>query len=254
MHLHNVRMPHSGSGKHLCALSSFGFGGRLTWQNLQDMASIVAILWRGVVMLVTLVVSVILLSVADIWLLVSTISSQYLQIQPNCSDYDFAPGTGLPPSYLDTTEQKPCGCFSNSGNFGDGGKPFNHSECRRTAAKELTVNRVHILDGQIIPGPATSPPNLEFQASTFSSSAVVIQKSGSHFRGRDRSDDAERDFGNSGDTTIPRLNLIVQGYFLELTNSICNTSGSDETTSSNSNILVSLSSQCEIRNGVLQPL
>ena len=87
-------------------------------------------------MLAILVVLAILLSVADTRLNVITIPVQYLQIQPNCSEYNFAPGKGLPPQYLNPTEHEPCGCVSNLGGCIGGDDLFYHSEYLRTAAEE----------------------------------------------------------------------------------------------------------------------
>ena len=67
-----------------------------------------------------------------------------------------------------------------------------HSEYLKTVTEKLIVNRVDTLDKQIILVPVTSPPKLDFQASTFHSGAVVTQKCGSHFIGRYGSDDVER--------------------------------------------------------------
>ena len=87
--------------------------GCLTWQTLQEVTAVVPVLWRGAVVSATFMVLAILLSVADTWPHVVTISVQYLQIKPSCSDLDFAPGKALPPQHLNPMEQDACRCVSN---------------------------------------------------------------------------------------------------------------------------------------------
>ena len=112
-------------------------------------------------------------------------------------------------------EQQPCGCVSNPRGGGGGGHLSYHSECFKIAANELTVKRVHTLDNQLILGLANLPPNLDFQASTFGSSAVVTQKCGSHFIGRDEFNDAERDIvwlgHNHGQAQFDKAGPLLRG-------------------------------------------
>lgn len=104
---------------------------------------------------------------------------QYLELRPETSSPNFAPGRDFTPDCLGLPEKNPQietppkeppeFCMVQSKDAGNEPQLLNQTEFLKTSGNSSNLNQIYLSDGHAILGPAAPPVDLDFQATSFGS-------------------------------------------------------------------------------------